>query len=245
MSEYIDFARFYDRLMTDCDYDARTDYLIKLFDRFAGEPKLMLDLACGTGNFTYRMAQHGIDVIGVDMSADMLGIAREKADIYNVRPLFLCQRADELDLYGTVDSCICTLDSINHITDYDELCRAFNKVSLFMEKDGLFIFDANTEFKHKYILGDNTFVTDDGELYTVWCNEYDGETVNITLDFFMKKGDIYERYSEEFAERAYTDDELKTALHNAGFELVEIYGDMTFDAPSQFEERKIFIARKI
>lgn len=245
MSEYIDFARFYDRLMYDCDYDRRADYLLSLFDRFACKPKLMLDLACGTGNFTYRMAQRGVDVIGVDMSADMLGIAGEKADIYNVSPLFLCQRADELDLYGTIDSCICTLDSVNHITDYDELCRAFDKVSLFMEKGGLFIFDVNTEYKHEVVLGDNTFVTDDGELYTVWSNENDGKFVNITLDFFLRKGDIYERYSEEFSERAYTDEELENALKNAGFETVAVYGDMTFDAPEPDEERKIFIARKI
>ena len=245
MSEYIDFARFYDRLMYDCDYDQRADYIISLFNRFACKPKLMLDLACGTGNFTYRMAKRGVDVIGVDMSADMLGIAREKAELYNASPLFLCQKADELDLYGTIDSCICTLDSVNHITDYDELCRAFDKVSLFMEKGGLFIFDANTEYKHKVILGDNTFVTDDGELYTVWSNENDGNIVNITLDFFLKKGDMYERFSEEFSERAYTDEELKNALENAGFETVAVYGDMTFDAPKPDEERKIFIARKI
>ncbi len=245
MSEYIDFARFYDRLMTDCDYDLRTDYLICLFDRFAAKPKLLLDLACGTGNFTYRMAMRGIETIGVDMSSNMLGIAREKSDEYNVNPLFLCQKADELDLYGTIDGCICTLDSVNHITDYDELCRAFKRVSLFMEQGGLFIFDANTEYKHRCVLGDNTFITDDGDLYTVWSNECDGNTVNITLDFFLKKGELYERYSEEFSERAYTDDELRKALENADFELVAVYGDMSYNTPEPDEERKIFIARKI
>ncbi len=244
MSEYIDFARFYDRLMDDCDYDARADYLYQLFNRFACKPKLMLDLACGTGNFSYRMIKHGVDVIGVDMSAEMLNIAREKAEQHGSSPLFLCQKADELDLYGTIDSCICTLDSVNHITDYDELCRSFARVALFMEKGGLFIFDANTEYKHAHVLGNNTFISDDDELYTVWCNECDGTVVNITLDFFFKSGESYQRFSEEFEERAYSDDEFAYALEAAGFELLAVYGDMTVNAPAKDEERKIFIARK-
>ncbi len=244
MSEYIDFARFYDRLMTDCDYGARCDYLFQLFERYGFEPKLMLDLACGTGEFTYRMAEKGIEVIGVDMSADMLGAAREKAEIYGTNPLFLCQRACDLDLYGTVDSCICMLDSLNHITDYDELCQSIARVSLFMEQGGLFVFDVNTEYKHKTVLGNNTFVTDDGELYTVWSNECDGDTVNIMLDFFVKEGENYRRYSEEFAERAYSDEMIRAALESAGFETVDIFGDMTFLPPTDTEERKIIVARK-
>lgn len=245
MSEYIDFARFYDRLMADCDYDARCDYVCRLFKRFGFEPKLMLDLACGTGNFTYRLTGREIDVIGVDMSPDMLNIAEKKAEKYGYKPLFLCQRADELDLYGTVDSCICMLDSINHIIDYDELCRSFDKVALFMEKGGLFIFDANTEYKHAVILGDNTFVTDDGDLYTVWSNECDGKNVNITLDFFLKNGNSYTRFSENFVERAYSDKELDSALKGAGFEALAVFGDMSFLPPKDTEERKIFVARKI
>lgn len=244
MSEYIDFARFYDRLMDDCDYDARADYLYELFNRFACKPKLMLDLACGTGNFSYRMIKHGVDVIGVDMSAEMLNIAREKAEKHGSSPLFLCQKADELDLYGTIDSCICTLDSVNHITDYDELCRSFARVALFMEKGGLFIFDANTEYKHAHILGNNTFISDDDDLYTVWCNECGGTVVNITLDFFLKSGESYQRFSEQFEERAYSDDEFAYALESAGFKLLAVYGDMTVNAPAEDEERKIFIARK-
>ena len=88
MSEYIDFARFYDRLMADCDYDSRCEYILSVFERFGCRPKLMLDLACGTGGFTYRMAAHGIDVIGVDMSVDMLSAAREKAEVNGLSPLF-------------------------------------------------------------------------------------------------------------------------------------------------------------
>lgn len=245
MSEYIDFARFYDRLMADCDYDSRCEYILSMFERFGCRPKLMLDLACGTGGFTYRMAAHGIDVIGVDMSVDMLSAAREKAAVNGLSPLFLCQRADNLDLYGTVDSCICMLDSVNHITDYDELCRSFQKVSLFTEKDGLFIFDVNTEYKHKYVLGDNVFVSDEDDLYTVWSNHADGNMVYITLDFFAENDGVYERFSESFDERAYSDDELKAALRSAGFEPIEVFGDMSFEPPADDEQRKIFIARKL
>lgn len=243
---YNDFAYSYDALMGDADYDGRAEYLCALFEKFDRAPTLMLDLACGTGEFSNRFAKQGVSVIGVDISYDMLSVAREKSAEQGNDILYLCQDAAELDLYGTIDGAICCLDSLNHITDYQKFCKAIERTSLFLEKGRLFIFDLNTEYKHREVLGNNTFVIDNDEVYCVWQNEYDGQnTVSINLDFFVPDDDIYYRAGESFCERAYTKDEIENALQKAGLEIVKIFDDMTQNAPSDTTERVTYVTRKV
>ena len=118
MSSYNVFSLFYDSFTKDVKYRERTDYILRLFEKFDRKPTLMLDLACGTGNFSTEFARRGIEVIGVDISEDMLAVANEKNLELEQPVLYLCQPAEELELYGTVDGAVCLLDSLNHITDY-------------------------------------------------------------------------------------------------------------------------------
>ena len=121
---YNDFAYSYDTLMQDVDYQKRTDYICSLFESFDRMPTLMLDLACGTGEFSNHFAKKGVSVIGVDVSFDMLSVFFffKQKTAYEI--LYLCQDATQLDLYGTIDGAICCLDSLNHITDYAQIGRA-------------------------------------------------------------------------------------------------------------------------
>ena len=244
---YSEFAYTYDALMADVDYKKRTDYICSLFASFDRMPTLMLDLACGTGEFSNRFAEKGVSVIGVDISFDMLSVAREKSAEQGNDILYLCQDAAELDLYGTVDGAICCLDSLNHITDYDAFCKAIAKVSLFLEKDRLFIFDLNTPYKHREVLGNNTFVIDTDDVYCVWQNAYNDtdNTVEINLDFFTPDSDAYYRTNENFCERAYTDSEIEKALKNAGLKTEAVYEEMTQNAPTDTTERVVYVTRKV
>ena len=243
---YNEFAGVYDILMKDAEYKKRTSYLSKLFKKHGKMPKLLLDLACGTGGFSIAFAKKGIEVIGVDMSEEMLSVAREKTAQEDIDVLYLCQKAEELDLYGTVDGAICCLDSLNHITDLRKLNSAIKKVSLFLEKDSLFIFDLNTEYKHKNILGDNTFVIEDEEVYCVWQNEFNEKnlTTEITLDFFIENGENYIRSSEQFYERAYTKEQIEKILSNCGLSLEAVYDDLSMSEPNDESQRVIYVTKK-
>jgi len=247
MSGYESFADFYDILMSDVDYSARTEYLLNLFKKHGKVPSLLLDVACGTGAFSNLMAQKGIEVIGVDASEEMLAVARENSAEMGTQVLYLCQKAEELDLYGTVDGAICCLDSINHITDFETLKTAFGKISLFMESGSLFIFDVNTPYKHTDILADNTFVIEEEDIFCVWQNEYDEESAvtDICLDFFVKDGESYNRYSDNFSERAYSFSQLSSLLESAGFKLIAIYEDMKTTPCPENAERAVFVAEKL
>lgn len=243
---YSEFAYSYDILMQNVDYEKRADYIYSLFEKFDRAPTLMLDLACGTGEFSNRFANKGVSVIGVDISYDMLSVAREKSAEQQNDILYLCQDAAELDLYGTVDGAICCLDSLNHITDYGDFCNAIARVSLFLEKDRLFIFDLNTEYKHSCVLGNNTFVIDTNDVYCVWQNEYQGNnTVEINLDFFTREDNVYLRTGESFCERAYTSAEIENALNKAGLKTEAIYEEMTQNEPCDTTQRVVYVTRKM
>ncbi len=244
---YNEFASVYDTLMKDAKYKKRTEYLIELFKKHGKLPTLLLDLACGTGEFSSAFSKKGIEVIGVDISEEMLALAREKSARNGTDILYLCQKAEELDLYGTVDGAVCCLDSLNHITDIKKLTKAIKRVSLFMEKDSLFIFDVNTEYKHSTVLGNNTFVLEEDDVYCVWQNRYDQKRLitDISLDFFTEtKENGYIRSTECFKERAYTPEQLEAILKKAGLETVAVYDDLTLNPPHSTTERMIYVTKK-
>lgn len=242
---YSSFAYFYDAFTENVEYKKRADYICRLFKKYGKMPTLLLDAACGTGSFSAEFAKKGISVIGADISSDMLSVAAEKCQGLDI--LLINSALSELDLYGTVDGAVCLLDSLNHITDYKELCSSLARISLFMEKDALFIFDVNTEYKHSHILADNTFTLEDEDVFCVWRNKYlkRSKATEITLDFFEKNGETYNRYSESFSERAYTDKEITAALKKAGLETVAVLGENTMNEPKADCQRKVFVARKV
>ncbi len=246
MSAYDNFAPVYDVLMGDVNYKKRTDYILKLFKKYDKKPDLLLDVACGTGGFSLQFAKKGIEVIGTDMSEEMLAVAREQSAEKELDILFLCQKAEDLDLYGTVDGAVCCMDSLNHITDKRSLKKAFGKISLFLEKDRLFIFDVNTVFKHREILGNNTFALEEDGVYCVWQNEFLPKTnsVKITLDFFIENENGYARLGENFSERAYDFSALTEMLNSQGFEVLAIFDDLTENPPRETSERVFFVCKK-
>ena len=244
MASYQAFAAFYDDLMEDARYTERCDYLLRLLERHKHPAGLTLDLACGTGSLTIELAKRGIDVYGADGSVDMLSEAMQKSTEAGLQILFLNQRMESLDLYGTIDTCFCTLDSLNHITESEVLRKAIDRVGLFMNPDGLFVFDVNTVYKHREVLGNNAYILENDKVFCAWQNTLtDNHTVAVDLDFFEKDNGMYRRYSESFCERAYTGEELAAFLKDAGFAVEAVYGDMTFEPPAPEEQRTVYVAR--
>ena len=246
MSGYHSFSQFYDNLTFNVDYKKRADYIQSVLSLYGHPWGLTLDLACGTGTLTLELKTRGVDIFGIDGSYDMLSIAMEKAAEQGLDVLFLCQEMERLDLYGTIDTCICTLDSLNHITDQKKLQRAFDRVALFMNSGGYFVFDMNTVYKHREILGNNTFVYDTDQVFCVWQNSLKANNiVNIELDLFEREDGVYYRQSEHFKERAYEIDEVKRMLAQAGFTLRAVYADMTTEPLKENSDRAVFVAEMV
>ena len=247
MSAYAPFAPYYDGLMRKAGYSQRADYLCSLLAHFEHAPGLTLDLACGTGSMTVELAKRGFDIYGTDADAAMLSEAMQKADEAGLSILFLCQKMQQLELYGTVDTVICTLDGLNHLSGERDLRKTFERVSLFLNPGGYFLFDMNTVYKHRTVLGNHTFVYDTEQVFCVWQNALDAETdrVSITLDFFEKEsGTVYRRSSTHFYERAYSQEKLCALLEETGFQVRGVFADMTMLPPDPNCERLVVAAQK-
>lgn len=244
---YSYFADYYDQLTENVDYEEKADYFLELLKRHNHKPGFTLDLACGTGTFTLALKKRGINVFGADMSQDMLSIAQMKACDAGYQIFFICCKMQNLELPETIDTCVCTLDSINHITSKKELVKAFEHIHNCLSENGLFVFDTNSVYKHKEILGDNCYIYDTEHVFCAWQNNYQprNNKVIITLDFFKPDGKKYIRTSEQFAERAYSFEEMKEMLDQAGFIIEAVYDDMSFNKPHSKTQREIYVVRKI
>ncbi len=245
MSGYLDFAGVYDRLTSEIDYPKRGQYFDECIRRHGGSRGILLDLGCGTGTMCEVMAGLGYDVIGVDSSYEMLMKAMEKRAASGHDITYLAQSMTELDMFGTLDVVISTLDSLNHLTEYADFDKAIAGVALFLHPNGVFVFDVNTVYKQERVLASNTFVYDMDDVYCVWQNTLlPGHLVQMDLDIFVREEDgAYTRTEDHFAERGYTHEEIVSALVRHGMRLEAVYDEDSFDAPRADSQRLIYVAK--
>ena len=243
---YDALAGSYDELTEDVDYPGLADFVEKLFTRQRRAVRTVLDLACGTGTMSHLLAHRGYEVIGVDFSPEMLAVAAEKP-VAGLRepPIFLCQPMEKLDLYGTVDACICLLDSVNHVTSPKRLLEAFRRVRLFLEPGGMFLFDVHTP-EHLRTLDGEMFLDEREDVYCVWRTEYDHRRRICTyaIDLFRQEGSMWRREEEVHEEYAYTPQELIDLLTQAGFVKIRQYGERKLRRPAAGDARIFFAAEK-
>ena len=248
MSYEYSFASVYDIFTDEVNYTKRAEYICDLLKNHGIHNGTILDVACGTGSLSECFLKKGFDVVANDISYDMLNIARDKLSSFGDKVLILCQDMCELDLFGTVDAAVCSLDSINHLLCEEDVKDAFYSIGKFIRPDGLFVFDVNSIYKHRCVLSDRTFVyEDEDDTFLVWQNSEcdENDTVDMFIDIFTRNKDgKYDRQTDFVAERAYSEEFLKETLEENGFELIGVFGDMTTILPEENEERLYFLAKK-
>lgn len=241
-SSYNIFSSYYDDLTFNVDYNKRFEYISEIMTRLDRDFGSSLDLACGTGTLTLLMKKNGIDVIGADMSVDMLSVASMKAYDEGYQILFINQKMQELELPYKVDTVVSSLDAVNHMIELDDVKETFLRVSEFLSDNGVFVFDLNTVYKHEKVLADNTFTYDIDDVYLTWKNTLlDDHIVRIDLDFDDREG---HHYYEQFSERAYESEDIINMLRDAGFKSFDVYDDLTFDRPGWKSEKITVVAKK-
>lgn len=245
MSSYNFFASLYDALTENVDYEVRSDYISDFFKAENIYGGTIIDLACGTGSFSEQFAKKGYNIVGIDSSPEMLTEAHSKLSAADCNFSLINAKMQDFVFSQPADGIICCLDSINHLTDIDDVQSTFNNVYNSLRSNGLFVFDVNTIYKHREILFNNTFVFDEEDYYLVWDNEQvDDREVRILLDFFVYNGKSYDRYSEEFSERAYSADEIRAMLGRTGFSSISVYDELSLNEPHDNSERIYFVCKK-
>ena len=245
-------APFYDKFNGDINYSQWADFIEKIIEinYTEGKPELVLDLGCGTGSMTLELAKRGYDMTGVDYSAEMLDIARDRAyeGGFGDNILWLCQDMREFELYGTVDVTVCCLDGINHLTSVKDLDKTLKLVHNYLIPNGLFIFDINGKYKFENIYSDQTYAMENSDAMCVWQNYYNEKSklcdFYITLFKELKDG-TYERFDEVQRERMYTLRSIKNALKKNSLEFIGAYADFDFNEGNDNNERLYIVARCI
>lgn len=245
MDAYHALAASYDRLTNDVDYGATVDFYFEILKREGLSPRTAVDLACGTGSVTALLAHRGLNVLGVDISEEMLTEAQQKTCTLSDPPRFVCMPLQELVLPRGVDLAVCALDSLDYITEPDDCKEAIRRVYKSLNPGGIFIFDVNTPEKLRAMDG-QVFLDEDDDVYCVWRGEFDEQTniCSYGMDLFQRKGNVWERSFEEHREYAYSQEQLTHYLRSAGFTHIEVYADRAFTAPRAGEQRIYFKARK-
>ena len=249
MEAYTSFAEVYDQFMDNVPYREWADFLQEILQKEGISNGLVLDLGCGTGSMTEELAGRGYDMIGVDNSEDMLEIAMEKRQESGHDILYLLQDMQGFELYGTVRAVVSVCDSVNYVTEKEELEQVFRLVNNYLDPGGIFVFDFNTEYKYREVLGDRTIAENREDSSFIWDNYYyEEEHMNeYELTLFIQEADqkeLYHKYQETHFQRAYTLEEIRELLEKSGLRFVAAYEDYTKEAPGKGSERICVVARE-
>lgn len=254
MHEYSSFAEVYDMFMDNVPYDEWAEYIKGILKQNRIDKGIILELGCGTGSMTRRLAADGYDMIGIDYSEEMLAIARENEDD-NSGILYLCQDMREFELYGTVAAVFCVCGTMNYITSEEDMLKVFRLVNNYLDPEGIFIFDLDTPYEYREVLGDNTIAENRVDGAFIWENSYyDDEMINeINLSLFIRDEDdrvdtqeytLYRKYEETHYRRAYTIETVKRLIEEAGMEWIAAYDAESKKEPTDTSERIYVIARE-
>lgn len=247
MNTYTDFASVYDTFMDDTPYDRWCKVITDLLKQHGIEDGLVLDLGCGTGNMTQRLAEEGYDMIGVDYSSQMLSVAMEKMRTSGKDILYLLQDMREFELYGTVRAVVSVCDSVNYLLEKEELVETFRLVNNYLDPGGIFLFDFNTVYKYKEVIGDTTIAENREECSFIWENYYyEEDKINeYDLTLFVKQEDgRYQRFHENHYQRGYDAKEMKRILEEAGLEFLGMMDEKDLGPVTGNTERIYCIARE-
>lgn len=248
MEQYSDFAFVYDELMDEVDYEGWVRYLEDIIEKEGADVKNILEYACGTGNITIPLAKKEYDIAGIDISYEMLDVAREKAEKESIELVLLEQDITELDFeMENLDCVLCACDGFNYIIEDKDIKTVFEKTYELLKDDGIFIFDISSFYKLSNILGNNMYGENREDIAYMWQNYFneDDNILDMELAFFVEDEDgKYEKFEENHIQRAYKSEEMINFLTEAKFKDIKVYGDFTFESPLDDAERVFFVCRK-
>ena len=245
MASYESFAKVYDELMDNVPYDTWTEHLIRDLKEYDITDGLICELGCGTGNVTARLSKAGYDMIGVDDAEEMLSVAREKQDSEQI--LYLQQDMRSFELYGTVRAVVSICDCMNYLLEEEDLLKTFRLVNNYLDPDGIFIFDFNTIYKYKEVMGDTVIAENREDCSFIWENYYDVEEeineYDLTI-FVQTQEDLFQRFTETHLQRGYTLEQMQEILQKAGLVFLKAIDVDTQGEVTEQTERICIIARE-
>ncbi|GAA0085089.1 class I SAM-dependent methyltransferase [Clostridium sp. CTA-7] len=242
---YGEFAKIYDELINeDINYQEMCDRIIDICKDENISFNNYLDIACGTGNVTVKLAKNFKESFAVDLSDDMLREAFDKLKKEKIKCKLICQDMSELSLNRKFDLITSVLDSSNYIVEESKFIDYLKRVKEHLSDDGIFIFDINSYYKLSEILGNNIYTYSEDQVFYTWENTFEDDILSMFLTFFVKKGDLYERFEEEHIERAYKEEFIDSKLKELGFKVIGKFDGYSDKNVENLTERIMYVVKK-
>lgn len=248
--QYTVLAEFYDELNSQADYPAAAEFALTLFSQNGiGRGATLLDLGCGTGKLTCMLTRSGYDMIGCDISTQMLCRAKEAAETVGLQPFFICQDMRRLELFAPVDGGFCFFDGMNYLNDASELLQTLVRLRENLAPGAVFIFDLNTEYKYENVYGENVYVYDEENVYCIWQNFYDRKErkCDFDLTFFVKNRErnSYRRLDEHQRQTCFAEEDVQKAIEKSGFSLIAEYSGFDMSPPGEHDEKRYYVIKRM
>jgi len=246
MNNYRRFAHVYDNMGEDRFSERMVEYTRRILARLHYNPRSILDLACGTGTAAVLWAEDRIDTWGVDRSSDMLEMARKKAREHKVKIEFSRQDMTAFTMPRQFDLVTCYFDSLNYLLTLDDLTACFQAVNKILYPGAYFIFDVNTPEAMKILWDSQVYADENEDMAWIWKNYYfpKAKQAEVKATFFVRQGDLWEKFEEIHAERGYTVTEIRKVLRSAGLKEIKIYDCLKFKKFTRKSMRLAVVAQK-
>jgi ubiquinone/menaquinone biosynthesis C-methylase UbiE len=238
-------APIYDALMAGIPYRRWVGDILARATRYRPHRRTVLDVGCGTGSAAFVMADRGLDVVGVDASAEMIAEARRKGEGRG-NPRFLVSRMEALDIPERFDLAASLFDTVNYVTNPADLQEAFHRIHRHLLPGGLWIFDMNTPFALEMELFTQNNLRTGAEPRYDWRSHYDrgARLTTVDMTFYVKRGNRRVTMKETHRQRAYALDEIRAMLESAGFEVLDIAEAYTGRPLEPDSDRAMFVTRR-
>lgn len=242
---YTNFALVYDELMTDIPYDSYVEFLSLALNGLKN--RKIIDVGCGTGLLSVKLAKAGADVTGIDLSADMLEVATKRANALSMPIRFIEQPMQEIEGEPEYDGAVIAIDSLNYLPDRESVIQTFKGIHSILKNGGLLLFDVHSTFKTDVIFMEGPFTFDSDRIAYIWETE-EGDTehsVYSNIAFFVKEENgLYRRFNESHLQTTYHIHDYVEMLQSAGFTVERIFADWEDEPPYEESERIFFQVRK-
>lgn len=235
---YTDFALVYDELMTDIPYDSYVELIRLAIGDLNG--KQILDVGCGTGLLSVKLARKGANVTAIDLSSDMLAVAEKRALDLALPIHFIEQPMQEIQGEENYDVAVIAIDSLNYLQEREDVLQTFKGIHSSLKLGGKLLFDVHSTFKTDTIFLEGPFTFDNGRIAYIWETEQGDadHSVFSELAFFIREDNgLYSRFDESHVQRTFHVYEYVDMLREAGFTIERIFADWEDEPPTEESER--------
>ena len=217
--EYYELAKYYDMISQKyVPYKKHFKFIEGALEKYGKKVKRILDLACGTGTHSVYLARKGYDVVGIDISREMLNIAREKARAAGVRAEFLEGDIRDMHFNNEFDAAICINQSVMYCITRSDIRNFIVGARDSLKRGGILIVDFLSIYDKVASAGKEWVDSEGVRIECIREETYNRVSQILTdkLTYFVTEGEMIQRFEGYEQSRVFYPQEFLFYLESIG-----------------------------